>query len=524
MNVKNHKHLEEKFKKLINHYNANNFVYVIKECINLLKKSPNNVFLANLLGSSFQNIGDLEKAKKIFIHLINKDANNITALNNLGNTYRGLKDYKKAKEIYKKILKVNPKYINGLLNFANLSFELNQYETAIVNYNKALVLDKNNILLLYNLGLSHQSLGNFDKAEFYFKELLLINPKMTTADKLMSRLKKYNTKNDHLVSMEEKLINSSLNEIEKTNLFFALGKAYEDLKDYKKSFAYLKKGNDNKKKITMYNPDSDDHLFNEITKFFDSYNFEKNNKLNLSDKNIIFILGLPRSGTSLVEQIISSHSQVYGCGELPFLQDLISKHFYKNKTFNSKILKEEGFSSLLQEVANKYHEQVEAFNPNEKLITDKAPLNFRLIGFIKLLFPNAKIIHCNRNAKDNCLSLYKNIFDESLNWTYTQTDLFKFYKNYLDIMKFWEKKLPGFIYNINYENLISNSNNEIKSLIKFCDLNWEESCLNFHDNKKSIKTVSSVQARQKIYTSSISSSNNYDIYLSDLFSNLEKLH
>ena len=182
--------------------------------------------MANLLGSSFQNIGDLEKAKEIFIHLINKDANNITALNNLANTYKGLKNYKKAKEIYKKILKMNPKYINGLLNFANLSFELNQYETAIVNYNKALVLDKNNLLLLYNLGLSHQSLGNFDKAEFYFKELLLINPKMTIADKLISRLIKYNTKNDHLMSMEEKLINNSLNETEKTNLFFALGKAY----------------------------------------------------------------------------------------------------------------------------------------------------------------------------------------------------------------------------------------------------------------------------------------------------------
>jgi tetratricopeptide (TPR) repeat protein len=523
MIINNQQILKNKIAKLVNHYNGNNYGYVIRECGFLLKKIPNNAFIQNLLGSCFQKIGDLNQAKKIFLHILKKEKNNIPAMNNLANTYKGLKEYDNAEKYYNNILEINPNYINALVNYGSLSFELDKHEKALELYDKALKLDKNNLLLYYNTALAHQSLGNFEKAEFCLNEVLRIDPKITAADKFLSRLTNYKKNNTHLLEMEKKLLSIPLNESEKTNLFFALGKAYEDLKNYEKSFFYLKKGNHIKKKLTKYTSELDDNFFIELHKFFDDYDFSKITNPRISPKSIIFILGMPRSGTSLVEQIISSHSQVYGCGELSYLEDLITKNFITNNNFNADVLKGENSRNIIDEISNEYLTRLKPLNISKEFCTDKAPLNFKWIGFIKLLFPNAKIIHCVREPKDNCLSLYKNIFDENLNWTYDQSDLAKFYLNYSKIMKFWNTKFPDFIHNIKYENLITNPSNEVKKLIKFCGLTWEENCLKFYNNKKSIKTVSSIQARQQLYSTSISSSENYKTYLTDLFSDLEIL-
>ena len=524
MNINNQKKFELRVTKLVNQYNVGNYGHVIRECNLLLKKNPKNIFIYNLLGNCFQKINELEQAKEIFLYILKLESGNIVAMNNLANTFRSLKKFDDAEKYYKKILAINPKYIHGLVNYGTLNFELDRFERAIELYDQALEIDKNNLLLYYNYALSHQSLGNFKEAEILFKEVLRINPKVTSADKFISRTIKYTKDNSHLVEMEKKSKDNSLNDFEKANLFFALGKAYEDLLDYQKSFYYLKKGNDIQKKITKYDSNIDDKLFEDLMKYFENYDFKKINKTNNDDKSIIFILGMPRSGTSLVEQIISSHSKVYGAGESDFLETLILKNFYKNDIFNSKKINNENSKKEFTNIASNYYKLMEPFQAKENLITDKTPSNFRWIGFIKILFPNAKIIHCTRDPKDNCLSLYKNIFDQNLNFSYDQSDLSKYYLNYFGLMKFWDKKIPNFIYNINYENLISNSTIEIKNLIKFCELDWEENCLKFYNNKRAIKTVSAAQARQQLYKSSIASNKNYESYLSDLFSNLEKLY
>ncbi len=157
---------------------------------------------------------------------------------------------------------------------------------------------------------------------------------------------------------------------------------------------------------------------------------------------------------------------------------------------------------------------------SENYITDKAPLNFMWIGFIKILFPNSKIIHCKRNPHDNCVSLYKNVFEGGINFCYTQTELAKYYKLYLDLMKFWTKCLPNDFLNIEYEEIVTNPKHEIKKLVEYCDLNWEENCLNFSKNKTPIKTASVGQARNSIYSTSLKSSKKYEAFLKEMFSHL----
>ena len=245
---KNQKILKEKIARLVNHYNTGNYAYVIRESNLLLKKIPNNTFVCNLLGSCFQNLGELESAKKIFRNILIKNPKNLAAMNNLANTHKNLREFKEAEKHYKKILTIQPNYIHAIVNYANLNFDINKYELAIKLYDEALKIDKDNLLLNYNSALSHQSLGNFEKAKLYLREVLRINPKITVADKLLSRVTKYTKNNDHLIEMEEKVEDNSLSDFEKSNLFFALGKAYEDLLDYNKSFLYLEKGNVLKKK------------------------------------------------------------------------------------------------------------------------------------------------------------------------------------------------------------------------------------------------------------------------------------
>ena len=169
---------------------------------------------------------------------------------------------------------------------------------------------------------------------------------------------------------------------------------------------------------------------------------------------------------------------------------------------------------------NDYYEYLERFNSDKDFITDKAPLNFRWIGLIKILFPNSKIIHCTRDPKDNCLSLYKNFFEGGLNFSYNQKELVAYYKLYLDLMNFWQNLFPGSIYEAKYEKIINNPESEIKAMVKFCELPWEDDCLNFHKNKTPIKTMSTAQARQPIYKSSLNSYEKFSPFLKDLDNNI----
>ena len=512
-----------KVNKLVNHYSIGNFKFVIEQINLLLKKQPNNQFILNLLGSCYQKVGNFNIAKKVFLRVIELDNNNLAAMNNLANVYKDLNEPKNAEKFYKKILKINPNYINTINNYAGLNFKLNKHEEAIALYKKAAKIDNNTTIVHYNLGLVYQSLGKFKEAEFHFREVLRIDPNMNIADRIMGRFIKYDKNNNHLKEMLQKIDNKKLNDESKINLNFALGKAYEDLLDFKKSFFYLEKGNKIKDSISKYDVKADNLLFNDIKNFFENYNYDEKIITQKSNKKIIFILGLPRSGTSLIEQIIASHPDVYGSGELNYLEKLITNNFFKENILKIPNLKKEIGQELIKKISAKYFELIGDFKSNKQNITDKAPLNFMWIGFIKILFPNAKVIHCVRDPKDNCLSLYKNIFDENQNWTYNKSNLFNYYKNYYELMNFWKKKFPNFIFDCKYEDLIVNSNIEIKKLLNFCDLSWDDNCLKFYNTKRPIKTLSVAQARQPLYTSSISSNKNFEPFLSDLFINLENL-
>ena len=226
---------------------------------------------------------------------------------------------------------------------------------------------------------------------------------------------------------------------------------------------------------------------------------------------------MPRSGTSLVEQIISSHPKVFGGGELPILSNIIKNYLVKQENkisdyFNKVMSDPQTTNAMIDE----YHSYIENFKFSQKFIIDKAPLNFRWIGFIRNLFPNAKIIHCTRDPKNNCLSMFKNLFEGGLNFTYDQEDLVQYFNTYNDLMNFWKSKYGDYIFEVKYESLINNNVEEIKKMINYVNLEWDDNCLCFLKKKNPIKTMSTAQARKPIYKSSLKNFDKFKNFLTIL--------
>ena len=502
---------------LLKHYNAGNYIHVLQETERLNKKYPENSFLFNLSGSCLQKIGRLEDSKKFFNFAIKIEKNNLAAINNLGNSHKLLYEFDEAEDCFKKVLNKNPKHIQSIINLGNLKYELNKLEEAIELFNKALELDNNLILAHYNAGLTHQSLGNTDKAKFHYNKILSLNPKMTIADRQMNRMIKYTDDEDHFKSMKKRLENLDLNENQKIEINFALSKAYEDLKDFENSYLHLKKGNDLRYELIKEYSMKDINLSQDLIKKLENTRLSLNEKFK-NDNKIIFIIGLPRSGTSLVEQILASHSKVYGCGELTILELLIKKNLTRENKFEKDKLEN---TDNFKNIDSVFHKHIEKFNnENKSIVTDKTPQNFMWIGIIKSVFPNAKFIHCERDPKDNCLSIYKNLFDGDINWSYHTDTIVQYYKHYKKIMSYWNKDYASSIYTIQYENLVNSSEANIREILDFCDIEFEQSCIEFYNNKRPIKTVSINQARQPIYKSSVNNYQNFEKYLSNFFDQL----
>jgi len=507
------KNLNNQIKIVINYFNSGNFNKVFELSNNILKNDPENDFILNLVGLSYQKLQNFHKAENFFIKAIRINKKNINAATNIANNYKYILNYKKSEEYYKFALNINSNHIIALINFGNLKFLTAKYKEALNLLKKAETLNDKLIPVQINLAIVYQSLGNFEESIKCLEKINELDPTFTRADKMKSMLINYNEQAEHVEEMKKKIKELDLTDTQKIYLFFALSKAYEDKKNYKDAFDFIKKGNDLKYKISNQHMELD--KTKKIKKAFSSYKFE--NHINSeSKKKPIFIIGLPRSGTSLLEQIISAHSEVTGLGEINIFNNIANNEFLKKKIYDN-------FNLNLVDKSNlrlRYLEIIECFDLKTNYFTDKTLLNFNWIGVIKSVFPNATIIHCKRNNKDNLLSIYKNLFDHEGSWCYNEKALTKYYKNYIDIITFWKNLFGEEIYEIEYEKLIKDPKQNIENLLKFCNLEWDNRCLDFKNNKTAINTLSVKQARSGLYNTSINSFGNYAHLGKELFKDL----
>jgi tetratricopeptide (TPR) repeat protein len=353
--------------------------------------------------------------------------------------------------------------------------------------------------------------GQNKEAEKLVRKALELNEELPSAYNSLTSLKKFKSPQDADFKALKKL---TKNEMKwglpgACALNFALSSAYEDMKKYDLSFKHLKKANDYKRKTIPYNP-SVAHLAYERTKNkLININTSQGKKAGYKSDLPVFIVGMPRSGTTLTEQIISSHPDVYGAGEL----GLIKSVRHMRNDLNSEDFKQMG---------KEYVEEVKKLDTSKKAkrITDKMPSNFMNILLIKSILPNAKIIHCRRNPIDTCLSCYKQNFANGQYWSYNLEDLAAEYNRYLDIMAYWRETIPDYFIDIDYEDTVGNFEQQARYLIEYIGLPWDDACLTPHKQKRAVLTASKAQVTKPVYKSSVEKWKRYEKHLKPLVDNV----
>ena len=512
--------LKEKIAIIHNLMRVKKFTQAIINCHKLIKLHPDISYLYNLCGMAYQGNNQIKKSIESFNLALHYDPENLAAMNNLANSYKSLNHNDKAEELYEKILKKDPNNIKCLNNFSNLKQTLRDYESAKKLLLIAAGTESKNVDILYNLAECYQSLGQSDQAKDYAYRILNIQPYHTAAHRFICGIINHRSDKSHLskiIEIEQSDNFKNFSSDEKADIFFSLGKAYEDIKEYEKSFSYLEKANLIKNKKINYNPSTHEKLIKNIIKLFEDFDFDKIKK-KAPQNQIIFICGMPRSGSTLIEQMIAAHNEVSGAGELSYIRDTVLKNFLEELRFNKQKIIEEA-SSERNVLAEQYIELLKHHKFETNIITDKAPQNFLWLGFIKIFFPNSKIIHSYRNSKDNCLSIFKNYFPSNdMSWSFDQSNIANYYNLYLDLMSFWKTKFNESIFDVNYEHLVQSPEDELKKIFSFCNLTWDPNCLNFYQSKKTpISTVSVNQASKPIYKSSVNSNEGFSKYLTEMF-------
>ena len=517
--------LKKRIENIANIYKSGNLVKSETLCKEILAKNPKIAFLYNLMGLIYSDLGKIDVAIKTFKEGIKINPKFSEIYNNLGRVIfrnKNENEFNIAEEYYKKSISLNNSLPEPFNNLGNLYAHFSKHDRAIEFYLKAISINKNFIYAYYNLSVSLTAIGKFEEAIKNLKKTIELDINFYPAHRALSRMIKYDKDSQHLKQLikvsEDIKENKINNKFDTSFISFSLGKAFSDIKDYNKSFYHYELANSAIRKGYDYSISEEKKNFDKIIKSFDKKIFKRN--INTGNKSIepIFIVGMPRSGTTLVEQIISSHPDVFGGDELDFIPDIINKNLPDINYDSLNNLNEKNFSEMGLEYENK----VIKLSNAQKKFTDKLPLNFKWIGFIKLILPNAKIIHCTRNPQDVCFSIYTNYFtNEQMKFSSNLEEIVDFYNLYKNIISYWNNLLPNFIYNVKYENLITNSELEIKKLVKFSGLEWNNIFLKHYENNRSIKTASDIQARQKIYSSSINKWKNYSKQLDSYFKKLK---
>lgn len=473
------------------------------------------------LGVTYQEKGDLVSAVNAYKNAIDNDNNYPTAHNNLGKIFLASGEIDSSIEHLECAITLKSDFADAHNNLGSAFLRINKLNDAIKSYKKAIALKPDFAVANNNLGIAYLRTGDPKLASKFFENAITITPGYATAHHNLSGVKVYKEKDKQVSLIESLLIENNLSQKERIYLNFALAKAYEDLGNHEELFKHLNEGNRIRKK-EMSNSIADSEEHNELIKLFFNSNNINNIKLTYRDSlpiRPIFIVGMPRSGTSLVEQIISSHHEVYGAGEVNNFHNIIMPIIEKHAVNENYNLKNDEFASIRKQYSN----SLVRFYANEKVITDKWILNFKTIGFILSAFPESKIVHLKRDARATCWSIYKHYFsDEGNRWAYDYQDLARFYKSYVGLMDYWHNLFPGKIYDISYEDLTSNQEKETRNLLKYCDLDWDENCLNFYTNTRAVKTASAVQVRNKMYQGSSDVWRQYSEHLKPLLDALKQ--
>jgi tetratricopeptide (TPR) repeat protein len=478
------------------------------EGMDLLEQSvqlqPTNADFLNNLGTVMRDVGRVAAAIDFFRGAVDLRPEQLAARDNLASSLKQVGQFEEAEDIYRGTIARNPFHVRALIGLAETLQEAGRLDEALSVFREALNMRPKDADLLHGLGVGLMEKGKLDEAADLFRQAVAVSPGMARAWLMLTQVKRQKERDAELAGMESQHAKAPQDSLARMQLSFGLGKANDDLKDYGKAFDYFAEGNAIRRKGIDYDPARTRAEFDAMKTVFDAGFFERHKPSAITDDAPIFIVGMPRSGTTLVEQIIASHPQVYGAGELGILKKAVGKQFPSTMPGGFPWGVSDVDDADFAEAGQAYLDMLHARYPNMRHVTDKMPGNFLLVGFIHMMLPKARIIHCARDAAATCLSIYKVHFrGDSHRYGYDLGELADFHNLYTDIMAHWHKVLPGVVHDVRYEDFVADQDGQSRALIDYLGLPWDDAVLSFHETDRPVRTASAAQVRQPMYQGSV---------------------
>lgn len=427
-----------------------------------------------------------------------------------------------AKSLADKLLMQQPQSTHLLSAKASAMVGLGEIQEAIPIYKQLLEQDAGQPGLQLLLGHALKASGELDNAINAYKKAYLSRPDFGDAYWSLANTKTYQFSEQEVTNMQEHVANKDVSIEDRIHLHFALGKAFEDSKDYDQAFYHYQQGNDDKQQQTRYDPVVFEQQVDEQITHCNADLFQRFPSAGIKQADPIFIVGLPRAGSTLLEQILASHSQVDGTMELHNILALASKLRGQKNQYPEILSRLE--TDYFARFGEQFLNDTQIYRAGSPFFIDKMPNNFLHIGLIKLILPNAKIIDARRHPMACCFSGFKQLFGEGQEFTYGLENIGRYYKAYVKLMAHWDRVLPGFVLRVQHEDVIEDLEGQVRRLLDFCGLPFEQSCLDFHKTERAIKTPSSEQVRQPIYRSGMEQWKHFEPYLSPLKTVLGENH
>jgi tetratricopeptide (TPR) repeat protein len=470
-------------------------------CREFLKRVPHHPEAMRLLADIGTRLGSLDDAEFLLESAVEFAPSNTQLRIDYIQVLRKRQKFSAALAQAKTLLDREPENLQFQSIYAIEAMQTGDYATALQLFDGILKLLPEDPITLTSKGHALKTCGRQQDAITAYHAAISSRPQHCEAFYSLANLKTYAFSKAEITAMHQQLDNDQLSHMERVHLSFALGKAYEDQQDFATSFSYYQQGNQLKKAQSGYNADQMSEELQLQQSYFTPAVFEKHSDTGHPAPDPIFIVGLPRAGSTMLEQILSSHSQVDGTLELPNIISLAQKLRRKGSASSQQSYPfniDDLSPDELQKFGEEYIRDTRIHRQGGVYFTDKMPNNFRHIGLIQLILPNAKIIDARRHPMACCFSGYKQLFAEGQEFSYDLADIAQYYRDYEQLMQHWDQVLPGKILRVHYEAVVADLETEVRRLLDFCGLPFEPACLDFHNTERHVRTASSEQVRQPV--------------------------